>query len=151
MEFVIEEVESPSFRLRVYEVRITDGAEYRRNQVQLAPNVDAQNFVENNIDDLWGGGQVVDAAWYLATKQRQAAQLMVQCQLAMNSEMLAGNGLAAMNATGQAVLAHNPEVNLLWQAYKNTLVANKGSLLSEHEIHNALVNFTVLSRQAAGR
>ena len=145
IQFVVKKIQDNGLTTSAYDVRMRDGGEYRRAEMVIGRDEDANAAAADRIDALWSAGDTVGAAWFVAAREGAYADYYKGVQLAVQGALSAGGNLAAMNAAGLAVLATDDDKLAEWQAYKSACGAE-----SDLQIHTAMMLFAVIGRQAGG-
>lgn len=146
INFTVRKIQDNGLRTSSYEVRMADNGVYKRSEMVIAQGADATAAATAQLSALWDGGQVVPAAHYLAERERGHREFYIAAQVAMMATFQAGGNLSTVNAAGLQVISTDDDKLVEWQAYR-AMVAD-GGVLTERELHSALLDFIVLGRLA---
>lgn len=146
IQYTVRKIQDNGLRTSSYEVRMVENGVYKRAEMIVGQGEDAAAVAAARVADLWAGGAVVPAAYYLADRERLHRDFYIAVQVAMVGTWQAGGNLATVNAAGLQVIAADDDKVVEWQSYK-TLIQN-GGVLDERELHSALVDFVTLGRLA---
>ena len=145
IDYIVRKIQDNGLETSAYDVRMKQNGEYKRAELIVARGADANQIAGERIATLWAGGETVSAAWFVAARERSYIDYYKGVQLAVQGTLAAGGTLAQMNAAGLAALGADDSKLAEWNGYKTAVGAT-----SELEIHNAMMLFTIIGRQAAG-
>jgi len=146
-EYYLVELDPVDTRTIPYRVRMRDGGDYREAELKVANEDDATTVASSQLGTLWEAGTESTAAAFVAARERANTDYYKNVQLSVYGVLAAGGTLAQMNATGETALAADGTKQAEWQAYKAAL---GGDDLTAVELHMAMMQFTLIGRQAAG-